>query len=125
MPNNSNQVHEAETELLETLKFAVARIRMANAEGHPILCAWLPGADAAIAKAEGRADRSAAAPTEGLDGRLDGLRRAEQFISGFEDDPLQDGIDEMLDAIRAAIAVMENGTAGIRPSIEHSGRDQL
>lgn len=125
MTDNGNQAREAAPEMLAALKFAVARIRMANAEGDPILSAWLPGADAAIAKAEGRADRSAASPAEGLDGTLGGLRRAEQFISGFEDDPLQDGIDEMLDAIRAAIAVMENGAAGIRPSIEHSGRDQL
>lgn len=42
------------TELLEALKFAAARVRLANAEGDPILSAWLPGADATIAKAENR-----------------------------------------------------------------------
>jgi hypothetical protein len=125
MTDNGNQAREAAPEMLEALKFAVARVRVANAEGDPILSAWLPGADAAIAKAEGRADRSTAAPTEGLDGTLDGLRRAEQFISGFEDDPLQDGIDWMLDAIRAVIAAMEKGAAGTLSPIEYSGSDQL
>lgn len=32
------------------------------------------------------------------------LRKAESFISGFEDDEMQEGIDEMLAGIRAAIA---------------------
>lgn len=116
MTDVSNQAREAAPEMLEALKFAVARVRLANAEGNSILSAWLPGADAAIAKAEGLADRSAASPTEGPDGKLGGLRRAEQFISGFEDDPLQDGIDEMLDAIRTAIAELEvRATFGREP----------
>lgn len=102
----------APAELLDSLKFAVARVRVANAEGDSILSAWLPGADAAIAKVEGRAHRSTPSTAEGMDGKLDALRRAEQFISGFEDDPLQDGIDTMLDAIRAVIADTENRTAG-------------
>ena len=44
----------AAPDLLEALKFAAARIELANAEGDPILSAWLPDARAVIAKAEGR-----------------------------------------------------------------------
>ncbi len=46
----------AAPDLLEELKSAVARVELANAEGDQILSAWLPGARAAIAKAEGRAE---------------------------------------------------------------------
>lgn len=38
--------------LLAALKFAVERVKVANAEDDPILSAWLPDAHAAIAKAE-------------------------------------------------------------------------
>lgn len=38
---------------------------------------------------------------------LDALRLAESFITGFEGDELQDGIDERLATIRAAIAKAE------------------
>lgn len=38
---------------------------------------------------------------------LGALRRAESFISGFEGDELQEGIDEMLAGIRGAIAEAE------------------
>lgn len=41
-------------ELLLLLREAAERIRLANAEGNPILSAWLSSADAAIAKTEGR-----------------------------------------------------------------------
>ena len=37
--------------LLDELKAAVARIELANGEGDPILSAWLPGAQAVIARA--------------------------------------------------------------------------
>lgn len=47
----------AAPDLLEELKTAVARVEIANAEGNPILSAWLPGARLAIAKAEGRAEQ--------------------------------------------------------------------
>jgi hypothetical protein len=40
-------------DLLDTLKAAVARVELANKEGNPILSAWLPEAQAIIAKAEG------------------------------------------------------------------------
>jgi hypothetical protein len=40
-------------ELLALLKYAVLRVKLANEEGNPILSAWLPDAEAAIAKAEG------------------------------------------------------------------------
>lgn len=43
-------------------------------------------------------------------GMLAELRKAESFISGFEDDELQEGIAELLAGIRAAIARAE-GTA--------------
>ena len=38
---------------------------------------------------------------------LPALRKAESFIAGFEGDELQEGIDEMLSEIRAAIAKAE------------------
>lgn len=38
-------------DLRNSLRCAVARVELANAEGDPILSAWLPGARAAIAKA--------------------------------------------------------------------------
>ena len=44
----------AAPDLLATLRFAVARVEIANEQGDPILSAWLPDARAAIAKAEGR-----------------------------------------------------------------------
>jgi hypothetical protein len=40
-------------ELLHVLRAAVRRVEIANAEGDPILSAWLPAARAAIANAEG------------------------------------------------------------------------
>ena len=40
-------------ELLDVLRTAVRRVEIANAEGDPILSAWLPTARAAIANAEG------------------------------------------------------------------------
>jgi len=39
-----------------------------------------------------------------MKGAMPALRRAESFIAGFEDDPLQEGIPELLAEIRAAIA---------------------
>ena len=45
---------EAVPDLLTVLRAAVARVELANREGDPILSAWLPDAQAAIAKAEGR-----------------------------------------------------------------------
>lgn len=42
----------AAPDLLDALKAAVLRVELANAEGDPILSAWLPDAWAAIAKAE-------------------------------------------------------------------------
>lgn len=112
-------------ELLDSLRFAVARVRVANAEGDPILSAWLPGADAVIAKAGGRAD--VPKPLLGIgshDAVLDALRRAERFMTGFESDPLQDGIDDDLEAIRAAIACLEDGIAASAALSEHAGGDQ-
>lgn len=41
--------------MLTLLELAVARIELANAEGDPILAAWLPDARTAIAKATGSA----------------------------------------------------------------------
>ncbi len=40
-------------DLQAALEQAIARVRLANAEGNPILSAWLPEAEAAIAKAKG------------------------------------------------------------------------
>jgi hypothetical protein len=34
---------------------------------------------------------------------LEALMEAERFISGFEDDPMQEGIKELLEAIRSAL----------------------
>lgn len=43
----------AAPDLLDLMRSAVARIEQANAEGNPILSAWLTDARAAIAKATG------------------------------------------------------------------------
>lgn len=109
MQMSADPLREPAPELLETLKLAVARVKLANDEGDPILSAWLPGALATIAKAEGRA-ASGNPPSVGRrQGMLDALQRAERFMSGFEDDPLQQGIDDDLGAIRSAIADLEDG----------------
>ncbi|GAA5666736.1 hypothetical protein Brsp07_05252 [Brucella sp. NBRC 14130] len=55
---------------------------------------------------------------------LDALRRAERFMTGFEGDPLQHGIDDDLEAIRAAIAYLEDGIAASAALSEHAGGDQ-
>ncbi|MCW5712360.1 hypothetical protein WMC41_31110 (plasmid) [Shinella yambaruensis] len=73
--------------------------------------AWLPGALATIAKAEGRPGCLNPPPTNGRERMLDALQRAERFMSGFEDDPLQEGIDDDLGEIRSAIADLEDGAA--------------
>lgn len=44
-------VMTAAPDLLDLLRQAAERVRIANAEGDPILSAWLSDADAAIAKA--------------------------------------------------------------------------
>ena len=58
------------------------------------------------------------------DAVLDALRRAERFMTGFEGDPLQHGIDDDLEAIRSAIASMEEGIAASAALSEHAGGDQ-
>lgn len=55
---------------------------------------------------------------------LGALRRAERFMTGFEGDPLQHGIDDDLEAIRAAIAYLEDGIAASAALSEHAGGDQ-
>ena len=110
MQLSADPIRDAALELLETLKLAAARVKLANDEGDPILSAWLPGALATIAKAEGCA-ASRNPPSVGSREMLDALQRAERFMSGFEDDPLQQGIDDDLGAIRSAIADLEDGAA--------------
>jgi len=120
----ADPLRNAAPELLEAHKFAVARVRLANDEGNSILSAWLPNAQATISKADGHADAITPPSSGGLERTLDALRRAERFISGFEDDPLQDGIDDDLDAIRTAIAELEFGAAAGALASEHFGREQ-
>ena len=48
------------------------------------------------AKADARRRIEAAAPA-----MLDALRTAEEFIAGFEGDEMQEGVDDMLQAMRA------------------------
>ncbi|TAA49528.1 hypothetical protein [Shinella sp. JR1-6] len=55
---------------------------------------------------------------------LDALRRAERFMCGFEGDPLQDGVDGDLEAIRSATACLEDGIAASAALSEHAGGDQ-
>ena len=43
----------AAPDLLDTLEAAIGRIEIANAEGDPILSAWLPDAKATVARAKG------------------------------------------------------------------------
>ena len=109
MQLSADPIRNAAPELLETLKLAVARVKLANDEGDPILSAWLSDALATIAKAEGRADSRNRPSIGGREGMLDALQRAERFMAGFEDDPLQQGIDDDLGAIRSAIAALEDG----------------
>ncbi len=97
MEVSADPLHEAAPKLLEALKFAVARVRLANAE------ALTPSS------------------TGGVDPALEALRRAERFMSGFEGDPLQDGIDEDLEAIRSAIARLE--VAGSRSKVAEFDQD--
>lgn len=109
MQMSADPLRETAPELLETLKLAVARVKLANDEGDPILSAWLPGALATIAKAEGRSASGNPPSVGSRQGMLDALQRAERFMSGFEDDPLQQGIDDDLSAIRSAMADLEDG----------------
>lgn len=111
MQISAEPLRDTAQELLETLKLAVARVKLANDEGDPILSAWLPDALATIGKAEGRAASLNPPPTSSRERMLDALLRAERFMSGFEDDPLQEGIDDDLGAIRSAIADLEDGAA--------------
>lgn len=120
----ANPLWDAAPDLLATLKFAVARVRLANDEGDPILSAWLPGAQAIISKADGRADSITPPPSGSVERTLDALNRAERFLSGFEDDSSQQGIDDDLDAIRTVIAALElDAVAGVCAA-EPSGREQ-
>lgn len=111
MQVNADPLRHVAPELLETLKLAVARVKLANDEGDPILSAWLPGALATIAKVEGRAASLNPLPASRSERMLAALQRAERFMSGFEDDPLQEGIDDDLGAIRSAIADLKDGAA--------------
>ncbi len=43
-----------EAKLLDVLRAAVARVELANAEGDPILSAWLPGAKDLLAQVPGK-----------------------------------------------------------------------
>jgi hypothetical protein len=43
----------AAPDLLDLLETAIARVELANAEGNPILSAWLPDAKAAAARVRG------------------------------------------------------------------------
>ena len=116
----TNRKDRVSAALLETLKFAVARVRIANTEGDPILSAWLPGADALIAEAQGRIDARISPSTTSSDAAaLDALRRAERFMSGFESDYHQLGIDADLEAIRSAITCLVDGVAVRTSSREH------
>ena len=45
-----NAVVNVAAELRDVLELAVSRVELANAEGNPILSAWLPEAKAALAK---------------------------------------------------------------------------
>jgi hypothetical protein len=124
MQTSADPIRDAAPELLEMLKLAVARVKLANEEGDPILSAWLPGAQATISKTDGHADAITPPSSGGIERMLDALRRAERFISGFEGDPLQEGIDDDLDAIRAAIAELEVGAVAGASASEHFGREQ-
>lgn len=61
--------------------------------------------DAAIAKAEGGAAIQHQAPAlpDHVSDTVDALTQAESFISGFEDDELQEGVADILAGLRAAI----------------------
>ena len=45
---------------------------------------------------------------------LEALKRAENFIQGFEDDETQEGIDALLSNIRAAIAKAQPDPSPVR-----------
>lgn len=47
------KVCAAAPEMLDLLKAAVARVKIANVEGNPILSGWLQDAEALITKVEG------------------------------------------------------------------------
>jgi hypothetical protein len=61
----------------------------------------LEGAAGAYMRVLARETRAARVSVSDL---LEALERAEGFISGFEDDETQEGVTEMLAAIRAALA---------------------
>ena len=47
------RLQDTVADMVLALRQAVLRVEMENSQGNPILSAWLPGARAAIAKAEG------------------------------------------------------------------------
>jgi hypothetical protein len=61
----------------------------------------LEGAAGAYMRVLARETRAARVSVSDL---LEALERAEAFIDGFEDDDTQEGVTEMLAAIRAALA---------------------
>ena len=61
----------------------------------------LEGAAGAYMRVLARETRAARVSVSDL---LEALERAEAFIDGFEDDDTQEGVKEMLAAIRAALA---------------------
>ena len=82
-----------------------ARAVILNDEGHYIgEVTWMQGysfLDEAKTKAERIATAYRFAASNDI---LEQLQKAEDFISGFEGDEMQEGIDDLLSGIRAAIA---------------------
>ncbi|RWC91666.1 MAG: hypothetical protein EOS72_03150 [Mesorhizobium sp.] len=87
-------------EMLAALK-ALKRAR-GNCGASPFEQAACNLMDQAIAKAEGEAETVAALPDHRND-TVDALAQAESFIRGFEDDPMQEGVGDILAGLRAAI----------------------
>jgi hypothetical protein len=90
---------ESLKELVDTMQAAIKRIEIANAEGNPILSAWLPDAQAAIANATKiveQGDRESVLVSV--------LKSAENWFGELGND---DGAQGLLDDIRDAIANAE------------------
>lgn len=90
-------------QMLEALK-TIKRAR-GNCGASPFEQAACNLMDAAILKAEGHGDieRQAPALPDHVNDTVDALMLAEEFMSGFEGDETQEGVDDTLAALRAAI----------------------
>ena len=99
--------------LLAALEFAAARIELANAEGDPILSAWLPDARAAIAQANGEIGKDISLLTTCRIARdlLEALKQAAAALATCANNAPDEQRPAILDWFRSARAQIDKAEA--------------